>query len=117
MRAYFEWIPIRPVRMGPEDRIYRSFSVGNLAEIIMLDTRVIGRDEQANATDWKAIYNRTRWVRCPVLRIRTRIVLTRSYCRSCLEFSICKKLENLLISSQKSFERVCSICRLQGLFS
>jgi alkaline phosphatase D len=60
VRAYFEWIPIRPVRMDSKDRIYRSFSVGNLAEIIMLDTRLIGRSEQANATDWKTIYDRSR---------------------------------------------------------
>lgn len=46
--------------MDSKDRIYRSFSVGNLAEIIMLDTRLIGRSEQANATDWKTIYDRSR---------------------------------------------------------
>lgn len=44
MRAYFEWMPIRSA--SPEDggRTYRSFSYGDLATIIMLDTRIYGRD-------------------------------------------------------------------------
>jgi alkaline phosphatase D len=49
-RAFFEWLPIRP--KAPENtQIFRSFKWGNLANLIMLDTRLEGRDEQVPATD------------------------------------------------------------------
>ena len=44
-QAYFEWMPIR------SRRIYRRFQFGNLMDLIMLDTRVLGRDEQASGPD------------------------------------------------------------------
>ncbi len=48
-QAYFEWMPIRPlapepVKPGESARIFRSFDVGDVATIIMLDTRIHGRD-------------------------------------------------------------------------
>ena len=43
-RAYSEWMPIRT---DDPARIYRSFPVGDLADLIHLDTRLEGRDEQA----------------------------------------------------------------------
>ena len=52
IRAYFEWMPIRD-RDGEHDRepsvepIFRRFRFGDLADLIMLDTRLIGRDMQA----------------------------------------------------------------------
>ncbi len=49
-RAYFEWIPIRPKAPGNQ-QIYRTFELGNLAKIIMLDTRLEGREVQLNAND------------------------------------------------------------------
>ena len=49
-RAYFEWIPIRPKTPGNQ-QIYRTFELGNLAKIIMLDTRLAGREVQLNAND------------------------------------------------------------------
>lgn len=42
--AYFEWMPIRPAQPGDVARIYRSFAWGDLVDLIMLDTRLIGRD-------------------------------------------------------------------------
>lgn len=45
MQAYHEWLPTRNAQ--PEV-IYRSFDFGNLLSLHMLDTRVIGRDEQAD---------------------------------------------------------------------
>ncbi|PNS18224.1 Alkaline phosphatase D [Sphaceloma murrayae] len=39
VRAYFEWMPIRQVEMDDNLRIWRSFSVGSLFDLIMLDTR------------------------------------------------------------------------------
>lgn len=43
-KAYFDWMPIR--RPDNTARIYRSFDWGDLARIVMLDTRYIGRDRQ-----------------------------------------------------------------------
>ena len=42
-RVYFEWMPIRD---APEERIYRTFRYGDLVDLIMLDTRLEGRDKQ-----------------------------------------------------------------------
>ncbi|KIX94817.1 uncharacterized protein Z520_09507 [Fonsecaea multimorphosa CBS 102226] len=43
VRAYFEWMPIRQVEMGDDLRIWRSFSIGNLIDLVMLDTRQYDR--------------------------------------------------------------------------
>jgi alkaline phosphatase D len=43
MLAFHEWMPIRSAP-GDLARIYRSFSFGDLIDLIMLDTRIIGRD-------------------------------------------------------------------------
>ncbi|KAG9202416.1 hypothetical protein G6514_004392 [Epicoccum nigrum] len=39
VRAYFEWMPIRQVDMDDNLRIWRSFSIGKLVDLTMLDTR------------------------------------------------------------------------------
>lgn len=39
VRAYFEWMPIRQVEMDDNLRIWRSFSIGSLLDLIILDTR------------------------------------------------------------------------------
>ena len=49
-RAFFEWLPIRP-KSPDNTQIFRSFKWGDLANLIMLDTRLEGRDEQVPATD------------------------------------------------------------------
>lgn len=43
-QAYFEWLPIRG--NNPETPIYRSVRYGDLMELLLLDTRVEGRDRQ-----------------------------------------------------------------------
>jgi alkaline phosphatase D len=43
LQAYFEWMPIREL---PNGRIWRSFSFGNLVDLMMLDTRIWGRSMQ-----------------------------------------------------------------------
>ncbi len=46
IRAYYEWMPIRDGRR--RDRpIFRRFRFGKLADLLMLDTRLYGRDQQA----------------------------------------------------------------------
>ncbi len=50
MQAYFEWMPMR--RPEPDtnpQRIYRKLSYGTLIDLFMLDTRIIGRNQQAFA--------------------------------------------------------------------
>jgi alkaline phosphatase D len=46
IRAYCEWMPIREVQPGRPERIFRSFDFGTLVSLHMLDTRLVGRDEQ-----------------------------------------------------------------------
>lgn len=44
--AYHEWLPIRTPNPSALDQIYRSFDFGGIVSLHMLDTRVIGRDQQ-----------------------------------------------------------------------
>lgn len=43
-KAYFEWLPIREQAAGDDSLIHRNFKWGNLANMIMLDTRYEDRD-------------------------------------------------------------------------
>ncbi|HTV22678.1 MAG TPA: alkaline phosphatase D family protein [Polyangiaceae bacterium] len=49
LRAYREWMPLRAA--ADPDQIYRSFACGTLLDLLLLDTRIIGRDQQANDCD------------------------------------------------------------------
>lgn len=53
-QAYFEWLPIRNNPTNNDYHIYRSFPLGSLGDLIMLDTRLEGRSEQV-ATSSNAI--------------------------------------------------------------
>ncbi|MBW2456040.1 MAG: alkaline phosphatase D family protein [Deltaproteobacteria bacterium] len=44
LKAYLEWLPIREQADG---RLQRSFAIGDLVHLIMVDSRIWGRDEQA----------------------------------------------------------------------
>lgn len=47
MQAYFEWMPIRdPVRGRPWEAINRSFEFGDLASLMMVETRLLSRSHQ-----------------------------------------------------------------------
>lgn len=48
LKAYFEWMPIREPAKGVSfaDACYRSFSIGDLATIVMLETRLTARTKQ-----------------------------------------------------------------------
>jgi alkaline phosphatase D len=56
LQAYYEWMPIRAVEAERPLRIFRSFNFGNLVNLHMLDTRIIGRDKQLSYLD-PAYYN------------------------------------------------------------
>nr|MBK7064813.1 alkaline phosphatase D family protein [Deltaproteobacteria bacterium] len=43
VRAYFEWMPLRE---QPDGRIWRRFAFGDLADLVMLDTRLWARPRQ-----------------------------------------------------------------------
>ena len=47
-RAWREWMPVREAP-GAEFRMYRQFAFGDLADLMMLDTRIEGRDQQVRA--------------------------------------------------------------------
>jgi alkaline phosphatase D len=59
IRAYFEWMPIRPSKASRERgevrRIYRRFSFGNLADLFMLDLRQYRDRQPANQLDSASI--------------------------------------------------------------
>lgn len=40
-QAYFEWMPVRD---NPQQQVYRAFSYGDLCDLLMLDTRMDGRE-------------------------------------------------------------------------
>jgi len=45
-QAFIEWLPIRETQSTANGQIYRAFDFGDLARLIMLDTRLVGRDQQ-----------------------------------------------------------------------
>jgi alkaline phosphatase D len=52
IQAFFEWLPLRPLTPDAEGRIYRRFEFGNLVNLMMLDTRIIGRDLQLDYANY-----------------------------------------------------------------
>ncbi len=55
-QAYHEWLPTRE---GNPGIIYRTLRFGDLLDLIMLDTRIVGRDQQSPMTDDHADAERT----------------------------------------------------------
>ncbi len=55
IQAYHEWLPIRTPDLANPELIYRSFRYGDLADFIMLDTRLIGRDQEAGMLNAGAV--------------------------------------------------------------
>jgi alkaline phosphatase D len=54
IRAWREWMPVRDAP-GADYRLYRQFAFGDLADLLMLDTRIEGRDRQAAPSDTAAL--------------------------------------------------------------
>jgi alkaline phosphatase D len=55
VQAFFEWMPIREDPQALSPRIYRTLRFGDLADLILLDTRLVGRDEQVGKDDVAAL--------------------------------------------------------------
>ena len=66
IRAYYEWMPIREVPTG----LYRSFRFGDLADLVMLDTRLEGRDEQGTREDLATANDPSRSLLGPIQEAR-----------------------------------------------
>ncbi len=49
-QAFFEWLPIRVTGVSDNYQIFREIKYGDLVDLIMLDTRLHGRDEQAGTS-------------------------------------------------------------------
>lgn len=49
-QAFFEWLPVRVTGTNDPYQIYRTIRFGNLVDLIMLDTRLHGREEQNGTT-------------------------------------------------------------------
>lgn len=49
-KAFFEWLPVRVTGTTNPYQIYRKIKYGNLVDLIMMDTRVEGRDLQAGTS-------------------------------------------------------------------
>jgi alkaline phosphatase D len=50
-QAFVEWLPIRVSGKQLPPKIYRSFTFGDLFDLLMLDTRLIGRDAQTGTDE------------------------------------------------------------------
>ena len=59
IRAWREWMPVR-VTPDADYRLYRQFAFGDLADLLMLDTRIQGRDAQVPRTDVAALERASR---------------------------------------------------------
>lgn len=52
LQAYSEFLPFSRLDPNNNSLIYRTVNIGNLVNLIMLDTRIIGRDKQLSITDY-----------------------------------------------------------------
>ena len=56
VRAFFEWMPIREDAAALSPRIYRTLTFGDLADLMLLDTRLVGRDLQVERDNIAAVH-------------------------------------------------------------
>lgn len=58
-QAALEWLPIRSPDPADPERIYRRFAFGDLVDLLMLDTRRIGRDRQGEGNVTEDFFTQT----------------------------------------------------------
>jgi alkaline phosphatase D len=46
------WFEYLPARVSDKTKIYRNFEFGNIMNLLMLDTRIVGRDKQLSLNDY-----------------------------------------------------------------
>ncbi|OEX92235.1 phosphodiesterase [Corynebacterium sp. BCW_4722] len=59
MKAYFEWMPVRPTETSEKGRLYRNFTFGDLVELTIMDLRTYRDIEYSFATNPRTDPNRT----------------------------------------------------------
>jgi len=53
IQAWYEWLPVRaPVIEADKIKTFRQFDFGDIVSLLMLDTRVVGRDRQLSYLDY-----------------------------------------------------------------
>ncbi|MEO9659994.1 MAG: alkaline phosphatase D family protein [Maribacter dokdonensis] len=52
LQAYSEFLPFSRLSADNNSLIYRSVNIGNLVNLVLMDTRLIGRDKQLSITDY-----------------------------------------------------------------
>lgn len=62
VKSFYEWMPVRELPSG----LFRNFRFGDLADLIMLDTRLEGRDEQGQRDDLASANDPARTLLGPV---------------------------------------------------
>ena len=60
LQAYWEWMPVRPPDPADPGLIYRMLRWGDLADLAMLDTRLVGRDKPVGGARGVALRLRDR---------------------------------------------------------
>jgi alkaline phosphatase D len=65
VQAWREWMPVREAA-NADFRIYRQFPLGDIADLMMLDTRLAGRDQQAIPRDVAGIERASRQLLGPL---------------------------------------------------
>jgi alkaline phosphatase D len=58
-KSYFEWMPIRD---NARSQVYRRIQYGDLMDLILLDTRLEGREQQINDIEDEALYDPDRTI-------------------------------------------------------
>ncbi|SDS84447.1 alkaline phosphatase D [Maribacter dokdonensis] len=52
LQTYSEFLPFSRISADDNSLIYRSVNIGNLVNLVLMDTRLIGRDKQLSITDY-----------------------------------------------------------------
>ena len=65
LQAYYEWMPVREPDLGGRAHAYRHFEFGDLADLLILETRLAGREEQSTrkkvADDTRDLLGSEQW--------------------------------------------------------
>lgn len=62
LKAYNEWMPINNIDSVPAIKLYRKINIGNLVDLIFVDTRITARTEQSLLTSISGIDDTTHYL-------------------------------------------------------
>lgn len=99
-KAYFEWLPVRANSIE-EYRLYRDFSYGNLADLLMLDTRIEGRGESvASGERFQSISEKDLKAKVKAY-IETHPLNTKAEIKTALEFVMPYFIDKSMLSKEE----------------